>query len=486
MTSLMASVKCLCDVACRKGFEGLGSSHGLPQLRTREPGRIRVLRPLRRRPRSGLRRARGAKDRDRAVRGRRRLDLPRRVARSRACARTDGPLVRAGPPDDRGPRRDGREVRRRCSDGGVRGTGRPRGRRAAGRTFGRGAAQPGAPDRRQHRRGRRGRGRDDGDGRRRQRRRATRAGGAAGRGVDRQGDTGPGARRRRSGAARPARSEGEGRADRGLPARFGTPGGGGDHAASGGPTRRTEARAGTAPPRLRARRRRAELPSIHAARDRGGRQIPPRSRVPRRRRRPGRARPLPYGEGITYFPLVEVLMKLGAEPESIIASSPAETQLAFRKLLEREATDGPLIVVFEDIQWAEPTFLDLIEHISDLSRSAPIFLLCIARPELLELRPTWSGGKLNTTTILLEPLSETECGQLISTLGGADGELQAKVIEAAQGNPLFVEEMLAMLHEEGDVAVPPTIHALLHARLDALGRDERAVMDRGAVEGQVF
>ena len=199
-----------------------------------------------------------------------------------------------------------------------------------------------------------------------------------------------------------------------------------------------------------------------------------------------RGRCLSYGEGITYFPLVEVLMKLGAEPESIIASSPAETQLAFRKLLEREATDGPLIVVFEDIQWAEPTFLDLIEHISDLSRNAPIFLLCIARPELLELRPTWSGGKLNATTILLEPLSEAECGQLISTLGGADGELQAKVIEAAQGNPLFVEEMLAMLHEEGDVAVPPTIHALLHARLDALGREERAVVERGSVEGQVF
>jgi class 3 adenylate cyclase len=199
-----------------------------------------------------------------------------------------------------------------------------------------------------------------------------------------------------------------------------------------------------------------------------------------------RGRCLSYGEGITYFPVVEVLVQFGAEPDSTIASSPAETQLAFRKLLEREATDGPLIVVFEDIQWAEPTCLDLIEHISDLSRSAPIFLLCIARPELLELRPTWSGGKLNTTTILLEPLSDAECEQLISALGGADGELQAKVIEAAQGNPLFVEEMLAMLHEEGDVAVPPTIHALLHARLDALGREERTVVERGAVEGQIF
>jgi hypothetical protein len=98
---------------------------------------------------------------------------------------------------------------------------------------------------------------------------------------------------------------------------------------------------------------------------------------------------LHYGEGITYFPLVEVLLQLGADPGSVIGSSTAETQLAFRKLLERKAGELPLVVVFEDIQWAEPTFLDLVEHVADLSRGAPIFLLCIARPELLESRPTW-------------------------------------------------------------------------------------------------
>ncbi len=199
-----------------------------------------------------------------------------------------------------------------------------------------------------------------------------------------------------------------------------------------------------------------------------------------------RGRCLPYGEGITYFPLVEVLVQLGAEPESVIGSSPAETQLAFRRLLEREASDRPLVAVFDDIQWAEPTFLDLIEHVADLSRGAPIFVLCVARPDLLDLRPTWAGGKLNATTVLLEPLAAEECEQLIAALGGAEDETSAKIVAASEGNPLFVEEMLAMLHDEGDVAVPPTIHALLQARLDTLGRDERAVIERGAVEGQVF
>jgi len=204
---------------------------------------------------------------------------------------------------------------------------------------------------------------------------------------------------------------------------------------------------------------------------------------------PGRvlhSRCLHYGEGITYWPLVEALLQLEADPESIIGSSPAETQLAFRKLLERESAERPIIVMFDDLHWAEPTFLDLIEHVADLSRGAPIFLLCIARPELLDVRSAWGGGKLNATTVFLEPLGTAECEQLIDSLGGAGTETRLKIVAASEGNPLFVEEMLAMLHEEGDVAVPPTIHALLHARLDALDRDERAVMERGAVEGQVF
>src|SRR4029078_12051389 len=94
---------------------------------------------------------------------------------------------------------------------------------------------------------------------------------------------------------------------------------------------------------------------------------------------------------------------IGVEPETVIGSSPAETQLAFRKLLEARAGERPQIVVLDYVKWAEPVFLDLIEHVADWSRDAPIFLLCVARPDLLEERPAWGGGKVNATTVLLEP-----------------------------------------------------------------------------------
>ena len=131
-----------------------------------------------------------------------------------------------------------------------------------------------------------------------------------------------------------------------------------------------------------------------------------------------RSRCLHYGEDITYWPLVEILIAIGVEPGEVIGSSPADTQLAFRKLIEARAVERPQIVVLDDLQWAEPVFLDLIEHIADWSRDAPIFLLCVARPELLELRPGWGGGKLNATTILLEALSGEDCELLISRLAG--------------------------------------------------------------------
>jgi len=205
-----------------------------------------------------------------------------------------------------------------------------------------------------------------------------------------------------------------------------------------------------------------------------------------------RGRCLHYGEGITYWPLVEVLVRLGVEPEVILGSSPQETQLAFRRLLESRASERPQIVVLDDIQWAEPTFLDLVEHVADFSRDAPIFLLCVARTELLDLRPGWGGGKMNASSILLEPLSGDDCEALIENLLG-DAELDERtrdrITGASEGNPLFVEEMLAMVREgggNGEVVVPPTIHALLQARLDQLGLDERVVIERGSVEGEVF
>ena len=226
---------------------------------------------------------------------------------------------------------------------------------------------------------------------------------------------------------------------------------------------------------------------------------------------------LSYGEGITYWPLVEILEQLGSEeklvqflegePEAraIVntvlnaiglaegGASPEEIPWAVRKLLEALAREQPLVVVFDDLQWAEPTFLDLVEHVADLSRDAPILALCIARPELLDDRPGWAGGKLNATSILLEPLSEDAAQALIENLlAGAElaPALRARVSAAAEGNPLFVEQMLAMLNEDGtadsDVFVPPTIQALLAARLDRLGEDERTVIERASVIGKEF
>jgi class 3 adenylate cyclase/tetratricopeptide (TPR) repeat protein len=208
---------------------------------------------------------------------------------------------------------------------------------------------------------------------------------------------------------------------------------------------------------------------------------------------------LPYGDGITYWPVVEVVKQLLVDepPSGAIAAllgdgqaSADEIALAVRRLFEARASERPLAVLFDDLQWAEPTFLDLIEHVADWSRDAPMLLLCLARPELLELRPGWGGGKMNANTVLLEPLSAAETDELIDELlsgGRLDEPLRERIRAAAEGNPLFVEQMLAMVEESpGDVSVPSTIQALLAARLDQLPPPERAALERGAVEGQIF
>ena len=183
-------------------------------------------------------------------------------------------------------------------------------------------------------------------------------------------------------------------------------------------------------------------------------------------------------------------MQLGVEPGEAIATSPADTQLATRALLERLAEERPLVLVLDDLHWAEPPLLDLVEHVCDWSRGAPIFLLCIARPELLDVRPGWAGGKLNATSVLLEPLDDIATAELVDgLLDGVelDPATRARILETAEGNPLFLEEMAALAREAGGaVEVPPTIHALLQARLDTLGAEERTVIERGAVEGKVF
>ncbi|MGH3126827.1 MAG: adenylate/guanylate cyclase domain-containing protein, partial [Gaiellaceae bacterium] len=205
-----------------------------------------------------------------------------------------------------------------------------------------------------------------------------------------------------------------------------------------------------------------------------------------------RGRCLSYGEGITYWPLVEMLVPLAIEPESVVASTPAETRVAFRKLLEARATERPQVAVIDDLQWAEPEFVDLVEHVADLSRDAPIFLLCVARNELLDARPDWSGGKLNATSLLLEPLGAHDCEKLIDNLLGErdlGSDARERITAASGGNALFVEEMVAMVRESGDgdhLAVPPTISALLQARIDTLESELRVVLERAAIEGEVF
>jgi class 3 adenylate cyclase/tetratricopeptide (TPR) repeat protein len=248
---------------------------------------------------------------------------------------------------------------------------------------------------------------------------------------------------------------------------------------------------------------------------------------------------LPYGESITYWPLLEAVREAvglndADSPEQarakliavlgddrrgdVVAQRVAEmiglaetisgvedSFDAARALFEALARKQPLVLVFDDIHWGAATFLDLIEHLADWTRGAGILLACMARPELLDARPGWGGGKLNATSVLLEPLSEEECGRLIENLVGEAklaGEVEARIAEAAEGNPLFVEEMLSMLiddhllvREDGSwvatrelatVPVPPTIQALLAARLDRLNPDERAVIERAAVAGKVF
>jgi class 3 adenylate cyclase/tetratricopeptide (TPR) repeat protein len=201
---------------------------------------------------------------------------------------------------------------------------------------------------------------------------------------------------------------------------------------------------------------------------------------------------LDYGDGITFWPVISVLKQLGERGNATVsrivegASSPNELFWTVRSQLEEVALERPLVVCFDDIQWGEQTFLDLVDHIADLSRGAPILLLCVARPELLDRRPGWSGGKLNATMLLLAPLSGSECAELIEAHGGVDEALRERILDAADGNPLFLEEMVALVHEGGDVRVPSSVQALLQARLDQLDSAERQVMERGSVEGQIF
>jgi class 3 adenylate cyclase/tetratricopeptide (TPR) repeat protein len=219
---------------------------------------------------------------------------------------------------------------------------------------------------------------------------------------------------------------------------------------------------------------------------------------------------LPYGDGITYWPLVQMVREAGGEPairealegrsdaDLIVdrvlgvtgaAGSGEETSWALRRLFEALARSRPLVLVFEDIHWGEPTLLDLIEYFAGWIREAPVLVLCLARPDLLERQPSWLTPRANTSAIPLTPLSPAETDLLLG-----DSELRltvrARIAAAAEGNPLFIEQMVALLAEEGGsgetIPIPPSIQALLAARLDRLTLEERTVVETAAVVGRGF
>jgi class 3 adenylate cyclase/tetratricopeptide (TPR) repeat protein len=203
---------------------------------------------------------------------------------------------------------------------------------------------------------------------------------------------------------------------------------------------------------------------------------------------------LPYGEGITFWPLVEALMPVGEAAQALLGrlrsggtAMPGELFWEVRRLLEGQAHERPLVLHLDDLQWAESMLLDLVDYLTDLSRGAPILVVCTARPELLEDRAGWSVGRSHMTRMTLDPLPEPDSEALLDELGATlDPNARARVIAAGAGNPLFLEEMVALARDRGKVEAPPTIQALLTARLEHLAAEEREVLERGAIEGEVF
>ena len=189
-----------------------------------------------------------------------------------------------------------------------------------------------------------------------------------------------------------------------------------------------------------------------------------------------------YGEGATYLPLADMINELGALIAG--ADSTGEIALETRKRFEQLAASRPLVLVLEDIHWAEPTLLDLIEHLGQRAEGS-ILCLCLARPELLDTRPGWEEAALPLTA-----LPEDQARALVDALGvELTSDLRARVVEISEGNPLFAEQLVAYAGEEGPASlesVPSSIEALLASRLDWLDPDERALLGRAAVIGREF
>jgi DNA-binding SARP family transcriptional activator len=219
-----------------------------------------------------------------------------------------------------------------------------------------------------------------------------------------------------------------------------------------------------------------------------------------------------YGEGVTYRPLAEIVGQLGgSDPRQRVnellegdepiarlvlgaiglsdgAAQPEETFWAVRRLLERVALDRPLVVIVDDVHWAEPTLLDLLDYLVAFSSGHAILVLCLARPELAEARPTWAAPESNRALLMLEALSETEARQLVENAGAGEvwSSTAARIVETAEGNPFFLEQLVAMGAEGGEAALPSSIQSVLAARIDRLDPGERALLEHASVQGRGF
>jgi class 3 adenylate cyclase/tetratricopeptide (TPR) repeat protein len=170
------------------------------------------------------------------------------------------------------------------------------------------------------------------------------------------------------------------------------------------------------------------------------------------------------------------------------AREAVEIQYAIRRLLECVSSDVPLLAVFEDLHWADEASLDLLEYLSTRMHDGRTVIMALARPELLESRPQWGAGVTAHTSVPLNPLSATEANRAAAELlPGADDGILARIVETAEGNPLFIEELAASIHDDAVAYdLPPTIHAVLAARIDALPGDARAALLRASVIGKEF
>ncbi|MBV8561940.1 MAG: AAA family ATPase, partial [Actinobacteria bacterium] len=189
-----------------------------------------------------------------------------------------------------------------------------------------------------------------------------------------------------------------------------------------------------------------------------------------------RGRCMPYGDATSFAPIAALLDSVPETAE--------EALRAVRRALEALAAERPLVVCIEDIHWAAASFLDLLEYVAGWSRGAPILLLCLSRPELLDLRPRWPGA-----VVELEPLEADEAAALVEQLAEEwplSPDDRARAVETAEGNPLFLEQLVAMLADGTADRLPPTVQALLAARLDRLEPEDRAMLGRAAVVGREF